>query len=199
MKRVEITYRSQMNEVAKLSLRLEKAIKAYDKKLEKAKKYGVDTMTNEERLAWLQTVETRGGWIVNKADIDKNGAWFDLSLAEDNVADIKRRLENAEKRLLNTEDEVEEYRNQISQIQDLKQKEELFRLEFEQEQNEWLKDGIKLERRYAGHTPSGLWFSIQRNSGMSMLSRHCYTLYIDGEVIFTSGEFWRAYSVIKSR
>ena len=54
MKRVEITYRSQMNEVAKLSLRLEKAIKAYDKKLEKAKKLGIKIISENEFKAMLE-------------------------------------------------------------------------------------------------------------------------------------------------
>ena len=79
----------------------------------------------------------------------------------------------------------------------LVKKEELYRLEFEEERKEWLKDGIVLESRYYGMTPSGQRFYIHGNCGMTLRSRHCFTLTINGDTIFTSGEFWRAYSVIK--
>ena len=52
--------------------------------------------------------------------------------------------------------------------------------------------------RYNGFTPSGKRFTIYGNSGVTIRSRHCYTLYIDGKVIFTSGEFWRCYLNIKN-
>lgn len=199
MKMVEITYRSNMNELNKLNSRLERQEKALAKKRDIAEKLGVADWSNEDRLEWLKTVETSEfGFIVNKADVKKNGAWFDLSGAIRDVEETKRSIERAESRLDKAVEKLEEYRAEVAEMTDLQRKEELRRLEFEQEQKEWAKDGITLEKRYHGRTPSGKKFSIWRNSGHTMRSWHCFTLYIDGDVIFTSGEFWRAYGVIKN-
>lgn len=197
MKRIEITLRSYTTELEKLYARLEKAEKAYQKKLAQAEKFGVATMTDEEHFEWLKTVPTCNGWITDKAAIKKNGAWFDLISAKRNISDIQRSIEHAERRFEKDEQAVEEYRREIEAITDLKEKEKLFKLEFEKEQAEWLKDGIKLEGRYYGITPSGKKFWISRNNGFTERSFHCWTLYLDGETIFTSGEFWRAYGIIK--
>ena len=105
----------------------------------------------------------------------------------------------AEKRLAKADEKVAEYRAQVEAMEDLKSKEELQKLEFEQEQKEWAKDGITLEYRYTGKTPKGETFLIAGNNGYTERSLHCVTLYIGGETIFTSGEFWRAYAVIKNR
>lgn len=197
MKRIEITHRKEMNELEKLAARLERAEKTLAKKKANAEKYGVSEWETEDRNAWLATVETKDGWIVNKADIDRNGAWIDLSMANREVEDIKGRIAKAEIRLAKAEEEVEKYHKEIEAIEDLQRKEELWKLEFEEEQNEWLKDGIHLEGRYYGTTPNGKHFYIERNHGWTERSLHCFTLTIDGETIFTSGEFWRAYGIIK--
>ena len=199
MKQIEITYRSKLNELNKLNDRLERAIKALEKKRANAEKLGVADWSNEEHHVWLSTVETtENGFIVNKEDIKKNGAWFDLYSAQRDLEEIKRQLEKAQERFAKTEQEVEKYHEELEAMEDLKAKEELQKLEFEQEQKEWKKDGITLEGRYYGTTPNGQHFSITRNSGYTYRSLHCYTLMIDGEMIFTSGEFWRAYGVIKN-
>ena len=96
------------------------------------------------------------------------------------------------------EAELNAYHEEVERIEDLKKKEELFKLEFEQEQKEWAKDGITLKGRYYGTTPQGKKFWIEGNNGFTRRSLHCFTLTIDGETIFTSGEFWRAYGVIKN-
>lgn len=197
MKRIEITLRSYTTELEKLYARLEKAVKAYQKKLAQAEKFGVATMTDEEHADWLRSLPSCDGWITDKEAIKKNGAWFDLLLAKDHIEEIKGRIENAERRFEKAEQAVEEYRREIEAITDLKEKEKLFKLEFEKEQAEWLKDGITLEGRYYGITPSGKKFWISRNNGFTERSFHCWTLYLDGETIFTSGEFWRAYGIIK--
>lgn len=199
MKMVEIKYQSHVTELNKLNARLERAEKKLEKKQAAAEKQGVADWTNEDRLAWLKTVEvTDMGWIVNKADQKKNGAWFDLYSAIDEVEEIKGRIERAEARFEKAEAELEEYHKELEEVKSLKEKEELWKLEFEQEQKAWAKDGIKLERRYSGETPNGKRFAIYGNNGFTNRSLHCYTLYIDGETIFTSGEFWRAYGVIKN-
>lgn len=198
MKMVEIKFASIAKELEKLYKRLERAEKTLEKKTAKAEKYGVKDWTPEERQEWLKTVETVDGWIVNKEDINKNGAYFEYHSAEYDVKDIKRSIEKAEARLDKAETDLENYNKEIEALADLMKKEELRRLEFEQEQKEWLKDGIKLEARYYGSTPSGKRFYIHGNCGMTIRSRHCVTLTINGNTVFTSGEFWRAYNAIKN-
>jgi len=184
-------------EIEKLQISLEKAQKSYEKKLAQAEKLGVADWDDDYHRDWLRSVPNNGGWMTDKNDIRKNGAWIDLNMAENRISEIEYKIEKAEKRLEKAEQEVQTYYDQIAQEADLRRKEELYRLEFEQEQKEWLKDGITLERRYAGTTPQGKRFCIMRNGGWTERSFHCYTLYIDGNVVFTSGEFWRAYGIIK--
>ena len=99
MERIEISYNSNLKELEKLNARLERANKALAKKQAAAEKAGVADWDGEQHTAWLNTVETQNGWILNKADIKKNGAWFDLYGAEREVEDIKRQIENASARL----------------------------------------------------------------------------------------------------
>lgn len=200
MKMVEISYRSISNELLKLNARLERAQKALEKKQAKAEKLGVADMDNDAHREWLKTVETTDmGWIVNKKDQQMNGAWFDLYSAQEDVKEVERLIANAEKRFDKAEEKVEAYHRELEEEADLKAKEELMKKEFEAEQKEWAKDGITLERRYHGITPNGKRFSIEGNSGWTNRSRHCFTLYLEGQgVVFTSGEFWRAYGVVKN-
>lgn len=200
MKMIEITMNKEVKELEKLNEKLERAKKTYEKKLEIAKKYGVDTWGIKEHNEWLDTIEKTDGFrIANKSDIKKNGAWFDLSIAEDRVVEIEKAIERCEKRLEHAELKVEEYRAEVTKIEDAKKREAMWQEEFEQEQKAWAKDGITLEARYRGLTPSGKHFWIERNHGWSFRSLHCFTLTIDGETIFTSGEFWRCYMEIKRR
>lgn len=199
MKRVEITYRTNVNELNKLNARLERAEKSYQKKLANAEKYGVADMTNEEHLEWLRTVPTTEmGMIINNADVKKNGAWYDLYRAERELEEAKEAIEKSEKRFEKAYTALQEYQEEIAKIADLQEKEKLMKLEFEQEQKEWMKDGITLDGRYYGKTPKGKSFSIDINNGWTQRSFHCYTLYINGNCIFTSGEFWRAYGIVKN-
>lgn len=200
MKMVEISYRSITAELLKLNAKLERAQKALEKKQAKAEKLGVADMDNDAHREWLKGVETNEmGYILNKKDVQKNGAWFDLYSAQEDVKDITRQIENAEKRFNMAEEKVEAYHRELAAVEDLKAKEELMKKEFEAEQKEWARDGITLERRYHGITPNGKRFSIEGNSGWTNRSRHCFTLYLEGQgVVFTSGEFWRAYGVVKN-
>lgn len=199
MKRIEITYRAYQKELEKLNTQLDRAKKAYEKKLATAKKFEVENWTRDDRQAWLLTVPTTAsGFLINKADEKRNAAWFDLFCAESEVEDITGRIERAEKRLYKAEQEVNEYYEELDKLADLKAKEELMKKQFEQEQEEWTKDGITLKGRYYGTTPSGKSFDIYGNNGITLRSMHCFTLAINGETIFTSGEFWRAYAIIKN-
>lgn len=200
MKQVEIKFQSTMNELNKLNARLERAQKALEKKRAAAEKLGVADMSNDEHREWLIALRSENGWITDKADIKKNGAWIDLSMAQDTVEEIKHSIELAERKFEKAAEAAEKFREELEKMEDWKAKEALWQKQFEEEQREWAKDGITLERRYAGKTPSGKGFSIERNSGVTLRSRHCFTLYLEGEgVVFTSGEFWRAYGIIKSR
>ena len=200
MKMVEIRYNKEVKELEKLNAKLDRANKSYEKKLENAKKYGVENWSSEDRHNWLKTVETTdSGFIVNKSDIKINGAWFDMVCAKDEVKYVEKAIERAEKRLEHAETKMNEYIEEISKIEDAKKREELFQANFEKEQKEWAKDGITLEARYNGITPNGKRFFIDRNSGATFRSLHCFTLTVDVETIFTSVEFWRAYMEIKRR
>lgn len=200
MKRVEITYTSKVKELEKLTARLERAEAKLQKAQAKAEKFGVATMTCEEHNEWLTTVPTEDYRIINDADVKKNGAWFDLRLAKSNVEELQRKVEIAERNLDKAEQKLNEYHEELEKIEDLKEKERLYQLELEEEKKIWAKDGIKLEDRYFGTTPKGNRFCIRRNyGGYTLRTLHCYTLYINNEVIFTSGEFWRAYANVKNR
>ena len=202
MKRVEITYRSEANELGKLNARLERAEKTLAKKLANAEKYGVAEWTVEQHSEWLKTVDTENGWLVNNEDINRNGAWYDLISAEREVEDIKDRMQKAERRFEKAREELLDYLDKVTMIEDLKKREELIKQEFEQEQKVWAKDGITLTGRYMGVTPKGKRFWIERNNGWTERSWHCWTLTFasDGKAytVFTSGEFWRAYLYIKN-
>ena len=198
MKRVEITYTKYQKELEKLVARLERYEKSYEKKLATAQKYGVADWTAEDRNEFLRNAEaTEWGFLVNKEDVKKNAAWWDLYCVKRDIEDTKNEIERAEKRFEKAMDAVDKYHAEVAQIDDLKAKEELMKIEFEQEQKEWAKDGITLVERYCGITPNGKRFAIYGNGGWTNRSWHCFTLRVDGNVIFTSGEFWRAYAYIK--
>lgn len=201
MKMVEVKLRSTAKELEKLTARKERAEKALAKATEKANRLNAD-MSKAEYIAWIETVETtENGFIANKADIERNGAYFDLCIARRNLEEVNEAIEKAERRFQKAEQAVDEYREEVNKLEDLKRKEELLKLEFEQEQKEWAKDGITLKGRYYGETPNGKRFVIERNNGWTERSLHCYSLWIgdmeSGNTIFTSGEFWRAYAVVK--
>lgn len=200
MKRIEITFRKHVKELEKLNAQLERAKKSYEKKLAIAEKYGVANWTPEDRNNWSDTVSTTDrGFFTNKEDEKKNGAWWDMECAKTEVEDIEGRIKREEARLEKSETDLNEYRAEVDRLDDMKAKEELRKMEFEQEQKEWMKDGITLEGRYYGITPNGKKFCISGNNGFTERSMHCFQLIVDGETIFTSGEFWRAYAEIKKR
>lgn len=66
---------------------------------------------------------------------------------------------------------------------------------------ECLRDGIVIEEVSSnvvyGTTASGKHFYMEGNNGITMRSLHCYMLRIDGNTIFTSGEFSTAYTYLK--
>lgn len=196
----EIQYRAEVKEWEKLQARLERQKKALEKAEAKAEKYGVKDWTRADYRAWIETVEVNESYFIkNKADQDKNGAWFDLGMKRDAVEDTEKSIARCEARLEKKMETFEKDTAEREELEKVAGKEELMKLSFEQEQKEWLKDGITLEDRYSGFTPQGKHFIIYGNNfGMTKRSLHCYTLRIAGETIFTSGLFWRCYSVVKN-
>ena len=199
MKMIEIKLRSQTAELEKLTAKKERAEAMLQKATAKAEKMGVAEWSMEEYRAYVDTMDSKDGWFTDKKQIEKKAAWSDRWSAERELNDIIESIERAENRFEKTETEVETYRAKVKSEMDAKAYEELMKVSFEQEQKEWAKDGINLEKRYFGTTPNGKRFWIEGNNGFTDRSRHCFTLTIDGETIFTSGEFWRCYSVIKNR
>ncbi len=197
MKRVEITFTKYQKELEKLNAQLERSKKAYEKKYATAVKCGVAEWTREKYHEWLANVETVNFFIVNKEDVKLNKAYTDMMYAEMELQDIEERIASAEKRLEKADEKVQQYYAELEKIDDLKAKEELAKKTFEEEQKEWAKDGITLEGRYYGITPKGYKFVIYGNNGFADRSMHCFTLRINGMTVFTSGEFWRAYAMVK--
>lgn len=103
MTRIEMQYNAAKKELEKAEARLARTSKAYAKKLENAKRLGVAEMDHEQHLAWTRTLETKEGWLVNKADIEKNGAWFDLFSAERDWKEANENLDRASVKLLKLE------------------------------------------------------------------------------------------------
>ena len=197
MKMVEIKLRALTNEMSKLIKRKERIEKKVEKVTAKAEKLDCK-WSKSEHSEWLANAPKDGMYLANKEDITKNGAWFDWVCATHELEDINRCIENCKTRSEKAIAKVDAYRAEVAKIEDAKKREELKKLEFEQEQKEWAKDNIKLENRYYGKTPNGKSFMIYGNCGWTDRSRHCFTLNIDGQTIFTSGEFWRCYMTIKN-
>ena len=196
---VEIKFRSICKELEKLNSQLERAEKRLVKAEARAIKMNAMFESHEAYREWIENVPTNNGWIINKEDVERNGAYREFTSAKYDIKDLKERIEKTEKRFETAEAKMEDKRRAIQIIEDQKKKEELMKLEFEEEQKEWAKDGITLEERYSGKTPTGKRFFIYQNRGCTERSWHCFTLDIDGQTIFTSGEFWRAYAEIKRR
>ena len=129
MKMIEISLRSLTNEMSKL---IEKKARV-EKKLEKAtaKVEKLDCKwTWEEHREWLLNVPTEEGWIKNKEDVKKNGAWFDWNNAQDDLENVNGRIERLQIRIEKAEEKVDEYHAEVEKIEDAKKREELWKLEF---------------------------------------------------------------------
>lgn len=199
MKREENKVKAEFAKFEKATAALERAKKNLEKKLAKAEKYGVQNMTDEEHAEWIKTVPVNEFfYLVNKEDISKNEAWFDLVMAKESFSEAEYKLQKVTERVKEAQKELEKCYKEVEKQEELKKKERLLReMTFEEEQKAWAEDGITLQDRYCGTTPSGKPFAIFRNDGWAERSLYCFTLYIGGEVVFTSGEFSTAYAAIK--
>lgn len=151
---------------------------------------------------------------------DQYGAWFDKSIAEDNLDEAKRHLAEAERNLEKLTGKAEakaEQQAETDRINGMENKwwkammEELAKTPEQRkaEYEAWLKefkaecleDGIIIEKAdgnwISGTTASKKHFMMYVNNGNTERSLHCYTLRVEGETVFTSGDFSTAYTYIK--
>lgn len=178
----ERALQSVNNEIEKLLVRKERCEKALEKKIENAEKLNINVTADE----WFK--------IRDNVTDKQFAAYFELSIARGNLKEVLKKIENANKRKEKAETKVTEIKHKTAEEEIERQKAETI--------EEWAKDGItvtEITSRYIiGITPSGKRFSIYSNNGFTDRSRHCYTMRIDGETIFTSGEFYRAYRTVKN-
>lgn len=182
MTQEERRQQSLKKELEKLSTRKEKALKKLDEKTAVAEKAGVNLSFEE----WCEVRDT--------ATPEQCAAHLGVYSAQRELEDIERRINVLSKEHENVSAKVEKRNERISQEEAERRKAE--------EIKRWLEDGIIVEKMDSdsihGKTPEGKYFAIYGNHGHAQRSRHCFTLYIGGEMIFTSGEFCRAYSAVKN-
>lgn len=221
MTMIEKKMQSLEKEIEKLAKSLDRYTALLEKKTAICDKLGCN-WSDEEYDRRIKQLHARheGESIVHFGNDDdlitakQNGAWFDMSLAQDNVEDCRRRIQNAEKRYANAAAKVKEenerdeaFRKEYDRLSDMERK--MLAEKAEKEYQKWLawfkaeclKDGIIIKEASNsmahGNTPSGKSFFFCINSGWTERSFHCYSLRIDGHTRFTSGEFWTCYSAVK--
>ena len=171
-------------ELEKLNKSKERLEKALEKKTAEAEKQNIN-ITEAEWFAMRDNTD-----ITEK----QYAAYIDLYGARRDLKDVLKRIEKVSRR-------KEDSETAVKTAYEKKTAEEIERQKAE-EIAEWAKDGITVEDMSSnfvyGKTPKGKKFCIYGNNGMTERSRHCFTLTIDGETIFTSGEFYRAYRTVKN-
>lgn len=205
---VEKRAESIRKDIAKLEARLEKHEAKLAKVTAKAEK--MDAL--EYKAIWDE-VNPENPMFRKKEHIPYVSAFMDVRSEQREVEDLKRRLENAKARLEKTMPEVKaveakaEDDARIAHLENswLTKTAEERRAEYEawlkRFKAECLKDGIIIDEAtnsfINGTTATGKRFAMYINSGFTTRSRHCYTLRVDGETIFTSGDFTTGYRVIR--
>lgn len=145
---------------------------------------------------------------------DQYWAWDAMTTDIDNLEEAHRNLERAQKNLDALTGKAEanaEQQKESDRIDALEAKwwtamsAEDARTEYEKWLKEFkaecLRDGITIKDASAnwisGTSASGKRFAMYANNGMTERSLHCYTLRIEGETIFTSGDFSTGYRYLK--
>ena len=179
----ERTLQSIERELEKLYKSKERLEKLLEKKTAAAEKVGM----NITDVEWFKI---RDDEITGK----QYAAYFDMSCTRGELDDILNRI--AKK--ITMKEKTESAEKEISRQRKAEEIEKARAKVIE----EWTKDGITVEHMRSnsiyGKTPSGKNFVIYGNNGTTERSLHCFTLTIDGETIFTSGEFYRAYKMVKN-
>lgn len=214
MTMIEKRAESIRKEIEKLSKSLETHKERLEKKTAKAAKmnaieYNEKWDTEGERINECMLQRT-------PENAKAYGAWWALHMEKGEIEDLERRIANAESRLAkilpkaeaeaekNAEDErIEKMENKFFNIthktaEQIQAEYEAWLREFKAE---CLKDGVVIEQvngwAITGKTKSGKQFGCYGNSGWTERSKHCYTLYIDRKMIFTSGDFTTCYRLLK--
>ena len=196
----------KMNSIQKEIEKLEKSLDRYKSLLEKK-----TTKCEELNCNWTkeQMFEKREN---NEMSQEQWSAWFAKSLADGDVEDTQRRLENAGKRFEKAVAEYEKIAEKTEEDEEIDAK-ELQWLEAvqknEEEYHKWLVqfkkecalDGIIIEEAannwISGYTKSGKRFSMDINNGFTKRSMHSYSLRVNGTTLFTSGLFSTGYKYLK--
>lgn len=203
MTKTEKTMISTEKEIAKVTKSLERYEAICAKKEALCIKLGCN-WTEEEWMA-LRDTEIPQKQLV---------AHLELGVAATNVDDTKYRLEKLEIRLARVAKQFAEenakneaFREMLQQASEQETKllttksEEEYQIWLKQFKEDCLKDGITVEdacsRFVYGTTPTGKRFMISSNNGHAERSWHCYSVRVENDTLFTSGEFWRAYRAVK--
>ncbi len=212
---------SIQKEIDKINTQIQKKQAMIEKNLAKCEKLGCNDWTEDEWLEKRKTLsdkETAKGSFLLEFDKTltqkQDSALWDRSNYQDDMKELKSKLENAEKRMAKATDKLYEVNLKVEEEQAIEQKEQSFISMWNNQDNketyeEWLKrfkaecllDGVVIDEAQnnwiTGKTKAGKQFLMQINNGLTDRSWHCYTLWIDGEAIFTSGKFSTGYALIK--
>lgn len=195
-------------EIEKLTKSLNRYEGILDKKVAKCEKLDCNWHSDE----WFEHRDT--------CTPEQASAHFEMTVAQSNVDETKRRLQTLENNLakITGKFEVEsakrsEDQNELERATQIEsswlsipkksaeEREAEYQAWLKQFKAECLKDGVKIENAndsfINGITKGGKKFAMYINHGVTERSWHCYTLYIEGKTIFTSGDFSTAYAIIK--
>lgn len=175
----------------------------------------------EAKAQALDALWSMEEWFAGKRETgtpDQIEAWDAWTMEMEQVEDLTRRIENANKRLSKiagkVEAQQEAHAREAAEVERIgkietkmlsaeqikanaeraKERYEKWLAEFKAE---CLKDGIVIDEAsnswFSGTAANGKRFCLAINNGWTERSFYCYTLTIDGHTVFTSGEFLTAY------
>lgn len=203
-----------MKMIEKQIARAQKDIEKAQKAIERNTRLMEKNRTKAEKLGCLWTFEE---WCdvrdSKQYTWEQYEAWDAWTSYRDAVEEAERALARAQKEMAkltgtaeaNAQKEAEDAR--IAEIEA-----QWFSIDLDKLLEEWeaykarviaeaKKDGIDIQRftgnEVEGLTASGKRFWMYSNNGFTERSAHCYTLRIEGETIFTSGDFGTAYRYLK--
>lgn len=205
----------QINKAQKDVEKYTKAVNRYTALLEKKTAKCIKLNCNWTDDEWHQHREA------NDCTDDQYSAIFDRWINEDHLDEAKKNLAHAEKHLEKLTGKAEAKAEQQAEAdrisgmentwwkammkEELEKTPEQRKAEYEawlkEFKAECLKDGIIIDKAdgnwISGTTANKKHFMMYANSGYTERSLHCYTLRIESETIFTSGDFSTAYTYIK--
>lgn len=205
---IEKRLESLTKEAEKLQTQLQKRTALLEKKLAKAEKLGMKNWTVDDYRYHALKVKD----ITDK----QYELWFSLRATENDVKETEDKIERNRKALENIIPQVYDIKKEQDEDERIASMETKFfqmtaeeKAKREAEYKAWLKwfkaeclkDGVIIEEvtgwGIIGKSKSGKSFSLYGNNGFTKRSFHCYTFYLDGQMIFTSGEFGTAYKDLK--